>query len=94
MVPSSEMRGVIREWGRTSPLEMESKGDGVYEVLMPSEESVERLLAYNCHEIEDSDQVLQVKKCLYNFRLSTFSICSKSSWVRPKTSRWLFLGEG
>ena len=67
VVPSSEMRGLIREWGRTSPLEMESKGDGVYEVLMPSEESVERLLAYNCHEIEDSDQVLQVKKMPVQF---------------------------
>ena len=28
---------------------------------------MERLLAYNCHEIENSDQVLQVKKLLLQF---------------------------
>ena len=34
---------------------------------MTSEESVERLLAYNCNEIEGSAQVLQVKKMPVQF---------------------------
>ena len=54
------MRNLVREWGQANPLEMESKEDGSFEVLMPSEESVERLLAYNYHEVEGIDQVLQV----------------------------------
>ena len=62
-VPPREMRDLVREWGRANPLELESKGDGSFEVLMPSEESVERLFAYNYHEVEGRDQVLQVKKC-------------------------------
>ena len=86
------MRDLVREWGRANPLELESKGDGSFEVLMPSEESVERLLAYNYHEVEGSDQVLQVKKCWCNFLWSIFLICSKSTWGRPKTSRQLSLG--
>ena len=61
------MRDLIREWGRANPLELESKGDGSFEVLMPREESVERLLAYNYHEVEGSDQVLQVKKMTVQF---------------------------
>lgn len=67
VVPPSEMRGFVRDWARVAPLELESKGDGSFEVLMPSEESVERLLAYNCHEIEGSDHVLQVRKMPVQF---------------------------
>ena len=55
------MRGLVREWAHASPLEMESKGDGTFEFLMPSEESVERLLTYNYQEVENSEQVLLVK---------------------------------
>ena len=91
VVPPSEMRGLIRECG---PLEMESEGDGVYEVLMPSEESVERLLTFNYQEVENSEQVLLVKKCRYNFLWSKFSMCSKSTWLNKKTWNWHSLGEG
>ena len=40
--------------GASIPLEMESKGDGTFEFLMQSEESVERLLTYNYQELEKS----------------------------------------
>ena len=46
---------------------MESKGDGTFEILMPSEESVERLLTYNYQEVENSEQVLLVKKMPVQF---------------------------
>ena len=61
------MRGLVREWSPVTSFELESKGYGTFEVLMPSEKSVEKLLAYNCHEIEGSDQVLQVKKMPVQF---------------------------
>ena len=48
--------------GASIPLEMESKGDETFEFLMPSKESVERLLTYNYQEVENSEQVLLVKK--------------------------------
>ena len=66
-VPHREMRGLVREWARASPLEMESKGDRTFEFLMPSEESVERLLTYNYQEVENSEQVLLVKKMPVQF---------------------------
>ncbi len=66
-VPPREMRGLVRAWAQVSPLEMESKGDGTFESLMPSEESVERLLAYNYQEVEGSEHVLLVKKMPVQF---------------------------
>ena len=66
-VSVSDMRSYIREWTRTSPFDVQSKGDGGFEVLMPNEESAERLLALNCTEIENSEQLLQVKKMPVQF---------------------------
>ena len=40
---------------------------------MPSEESVERLLAYNCEEIEGSDHVLQIKRMPVQFSVVEIS---------------------
>ena len=56
------MRSYIRGWSRVAPLELEGKGDKYFEVLIPCEEIVERILDDNCNEIENRDQVLQVRK--------------------------------
>ena len=49
------------------PLDVQGKGDGSFEVLIPNEESAERILALNCTEIENNEQILQVKKMPVQF---------------------------
>ena len=62
------MRGLVEDWGRTSPIELECKEDGTYEALMASKESVERLLGLNYGEIEGNEHVLLKKGSPCNFQ--------------------------
>ena len=81
------MRSYIREWTRTSTFDVQSKGDDGFEVLMPNEESAERLLALNCTEIENSEQLLQVKKMPVQFSVVDIFDLLEEQLGRRKTSR-------
>ena len=66
MFPPRDAKSGTRMGARIPPGDGK-KGDGTLEFLMPSEESVERLLAYNYQEVENSEHVLLVKKMPVQF---------------------------
>ncbi len=62
-----DMHTTIRAWSRVAPSYLEDLGEGDFEVLMPDQESAERLLGLHYTEIEGSEHPLVVKKIPVQF---------------------------